>query len=87
MGGFHKWGYPQIIHFSGIFPLKPSILGYNHFQETPNGVLASRCRCYGVPLFTETLRQHEAQTQKTRHCDLNAGGAFLQLNVTGKKGD
>ena len=21
-GGFHKWGYPQIIHFSGIFPNK-----------------------------------------------------------------
>ena len=26
-GGFHKWGYPQIIHFNGIFPYKPTILG------------------------------------------------------------
>ena len=23
-GGFHKWGYPQIIHFNWIFPYKPS---------------------------------------------------------------
>ena len=27
-GGFHKWGTPKIIHFSGISPYKPSILGY-----------------------------------------------------------
>ena len=26
--GFHKWGYPQIIHFNRNFPHKPSILGY-----------------------------------------------------------
>ena len=25
-GGFHEWGYPQIIHFNGIFPYKPSIM-------------------------------------------------------------
>ena len=25
--GFLKWGYPQIIHFSRIFPYKPSFLG------------------------------------------------------------
>ena len=27
-GGFLKWGYPQAIHFNGIFYHKPSILGY-----------------------------------------------------------
>ena len=26
-GGFHKWGYPQIIHFNRVFPYKPSIWG------------------------------------------------------------
>ena len=26
-GGFLKWGYPKIIHFSRIFPYKPSFLG------------------------------------------------------------
>ena len=26
-GGFHKWGYPQIINFNWIFPSKPSIGG------------------------------------------------------------
>ena len=29
-GGFLKWGYPEIIHFNGIFHYKPSILGYLH---------------------------------------------------------
>ena len=35
--GFLKWGYPQIIHFSRIFPYKPSILGYRvpPFTEPP----------------------------------------------------
>ena len=32
---FRKWGYPQILHFTGIFPYKPTIWGYHHFQETP----------------------------------------------------
>ena len=26
-GGFQKWGYPQIIHFSDMLPYKPTILG------------------------------------------------------------
>ena len=34
-GGFHKWGYPPIIHFKGIFPYKPSILGYPLFWKPP----------------------------------------------------
>ena len=29
-GGFHKWGYLQIIYFNGISHYKPSILGYLH---------------------------------------------------------
>ena len=33
-GGFHKWGYPQIIHFHRIFPYKPYIL--NHFEGKPH---------------------------------------------------
>ena len=32
-GGFLKWGYPQITHFSGIFYYKPSILGIPHFWK------------------------------------------------------
>ena len=35
-GGFLKWGYPQIIHFSRILHYKPSILGYPHFRKTPD---------------------------------------------------
>ena len=34
--GFLKWGYLQIIHFSGIFPYKPSILGYPHLWKPSN---------------------------------------------------
>ena len=29
---FKKW-YPQIIHFNGIFPYKPSIFGYPHLWK------------------------------------------------------
>ena len=31
-GGFHKWGYPQIIHFDGFFYYKSSILAYPRFM-------------------------------------------------------
>ena len=34
-GGFHQWGYPQIIHFNGIIQL--SILGYPHLWKPPYG--------------------------------------------------
>ena len=34
-GGFHKWGYPQIIHVNGIFPYEPTIWGYPHFWKPP----------------------------------------------------
>ena len=34
-GGFLKWGYPQIIHFHGIFHFIPSILGYLHLWKPP----------------------------------------------------
>ena len=33
--GFPKWGYPQIIHFHGIFHYKPTILGYPHLWNPP----------------------------------------------------
>ena len=33
LGGFLEWGVPQIIHFSGISPYKPSIL--IHFGDPP----------------------------------------------------
>ena len=33
--GFLKWGYLQIIHSSGIFPYKQSILGYPQFRKLP----------------------------------------------------
>ena len=40
-GAFLKWGvppnHPQIIHFSGIFHYKPSILGYHHLWKPPYG--------------------------------------------------
>ena len=36
-GAFHShggsWGYPQIIHFNGNFPYKPSILRYLQFRK------------------------------------------------------
>ena len=40
MAFFHvevSWnrGYPSIIHFNGIFPYKPSILGYPHLWKAP----------------------------------------------------
>ena len=33
--GFHKWGYPKIIHFNRSFLHKPSILGYHHLWNPP----------------------------------------------------
>ena len=33
--GFLKWGYPQIIHFNGIFPYIPTTFGYPHFWKPP----------------------------------------------------
>ena len=36
-GGFLKWGYPQIIHFNGMFHYKPTILGYPHLWKSPYG--------------------------------------------------
>ena len=42
----HTWGYPQIIHFNGIFPDKSSVLGVPHlwkiliFTYVYNGVQA-----------------------------------------------
>ena len=34
-GDYHKWGYPQIIHFNGMFHYKPTIFGIPPFMETP----------------------------------------------------
>ena len=34
-GGFHKWGYPQIIHFKSIVPYKPTSLGYLYLWKPP----------------------------------------------------
>ena len=34
-GCFQKWGYPQIIYFSGIFAYVPSIFGYPHLWRPP----------------------------------------------------
>ena len=34
-GCFHKWWYPQIIHFNRVFHCKPSILGYPYLLDTP----------------------------------------------------
>ena len=34
-GDYHKWGYPQIIHFNGMFHYKPTILGYPHLWKPP----------------------------------------------------
>ena len=36
-GCFHKWWYPQIIHFNRVFHYKPSILGYPYFWKHPYG--------------------------------------------------
>ena len=37
-GGFLTWGYPQIIHFNGIFHYKPTILDNPHYG-TPHLLL------------------------------------------------
>ena len=37
-GCFPKLWYPQIIHFHGFFPYKPSILGYPYFWKHPFGI-------------------------------------------------
>ena len=37
-GDFLKW-YPQIIHLNGMFPYKPSILGYPHWWNPPYSML------------------------------------------------
>ena len=34
-GGFLKWWYPQIIHFTRVFHYKSSILGYPYFWKHP----------------------------------------------------
>ena len=35
IGGFLKWGFPQIIHFNRIFHYKPSIFRYHHLWKPP----------------------------------------------------
>ena len=39
MEGFSKSRYPQIIHFNGSFPSKPSILGYPPFMESTISII------------------------------------------------
>ena len=46
--GFLKQGDPQIIHFNGIFPYKPSILGYPHLWK---------------PSYTHTMYQLHRSSQ------------------------
>ena len=36
-GGFLKYGYPQSIHFNGIFNCKPTILGILHLCKPESG--------------------------------------------------
>ena len=63
-GGVHKWGYPPIIHFNGIFHYKPSIFGYPHFRKHPKTkrclshdpkVKKNRNRIRGAPRATGKL--------------------------------
>ena len=42
-GGFLKWGYFQIIHFSRIIHYKPSILRYPHGHGKPHKNSAREC--------------------------------------------
>ena len=46
-GGFHKWRYPQIIHFSRIFPNKPTIFGYPHLWKPPYRIQSISCLSSG----------------------------------------
>ena len=61
-GGFHKWGYPWIIDFNGIFPYKPSILGYPHWWKPSdvevswNRGIPSHHPCLGIFLWTKTIQ-------------------------------
>ena len=45
-GGFLKWGYPKLIHFSGTFYYKPSSYGGTPFMETPKCILG--CLVYFI---------------------------------------
>ena len=40
--GFLKEGYPQIMHFNGIFPHKSSILGHPNFRKPPCWMMDAR---------------------------------------------
>ena len=48
-GGFLKGGYPPIIHFSGIFPYEPEILGYPHDYGTPHLFVDDFPQCLPLP--------------------------------------
>ena len=68
-GGFHKWGYPQIIHSNGIFYYKQSFLGtsiYGTPQMTHSETVlytSNMCR------FNPHLMSHLCTSQCTRmHC-------------------
>ena len=50
MGVSLKWGYRQIIHFSGIFPLKPCILGCPHLWKPPYDEFAPNLGVHQVHL-------------------------------------
>ena len=74
-GGFLKWGYPQIIHFSGIFPYKPTILGYPHLRKPPSSFKRTRYRFY-IP-FSSQL----PEAQREHDIPLGANGANGAVKV------
>ena len=44
--GFHKWGYPQIIHFNRIFPYQPS--SYGGSSKTMETSILMSIECLGL---------------------------------------
>ena len=65
IGGFHTWGYPQIIHFNGISRYKPSILGtpiYGNLQlDSRNTVVLAMlaCNACNFEIFTNFLAKEQ----------------------------
>ena len=69
-GGFHKWGYLQIIHWNGIFSYKPCILGYLHSRKPPYK---------GRELAISTRDKHNICSQQLGAFGMSRPGSIMSL--------
>ncbi len=77
---------PQIIHFNGVFPYKPSILGYHYFWKTPIW-LANQGSCPYMTLEQlSAARFHHLKSLFCSSCLLgDVFGVHYNLQVTQTK--